>query len=58
MFVIHHKKLLPLPHSVESEYDTTVGPSREVNTDVNRHIPKRATTKGVMIPHLIPKFEG
>ena len=38
--------------------DMTVGPSRGVNTDVNRHILGRATTKVVMIPHLNPKFEG
>lgn len=58
MSVIHHKKLLPLPCIVESEYETIVGPSREVNTHVNRYIPKRATTKGVMMPHLNPKFQG
>jgi len=58
MSVKHQQKLLPLSHNVEPKYDTTVGPSREVNTDVNQHIPKRATTKVVIIPHLNPKFEG
>jgi len=56
--VIFNQELPPLFHNVEPRYDITVGPSRGVNTDVNRHILGRATTKVVMIPHLNPKFEG
>lgn len=36
----------------------THGPSRGISTDVNRHVPERATTKVVMILNLNPKFEG
>jgi len=36
----------------------TFWPSTGINTDVNRYIPERTTTKVVMIPHLNPKFQG
>jgi hypothetical protein len=55
MYMIHHQDPLPLPHNIESGYDTITGPFVEANTGVDQHIKERENTQ-VTISHIHPKF--
>jgi len=55
MYMIYQQDPLPLPHNVESGYDTIIGPFAEANIGVDQHIKQRETTQ-VITSHLHPKF--
>jgi len=48
-------RLTPVPHNVESGYDTIIEPFAEANTGVDQHIKERETTQ-VITSHRHPKF--